>query len=146
MSWRSSPTRQHSCAWPPPWSSKPTTNGKSPAATSPMSPWTNYGPLSPLNTPLQHLPNNTKSPSVQHDSLITTREPRQIRSPPLPGTLSLPGGYQKTALLEADPTLLDLMTDLSENARSFVQAVAGITTVFGLVGKNTATKTAFVAI
>lgn len=59
---------------------------------------------------------------------------------------TLPGGYQKTALLEADPTLLDLITDLSENARSFVQTVAGITTVFGLVGKNTATKTAFVAI
>ena len=34
------------------------------------------------------LPNNTKSPSVQQDSLIATREPRQIRSPPLPGTLS----------------------------------------------------------
>jgi hypothetical protein len=59
---------------------------------------------------------------------------------------TLPGGYQKSALLEADPTLLDLITDLSENARSFVQTVAGITTVFGLVGKNTATKTAFVAI
>ena len=59
---------------------------------------------------------------------------------------TLPAGYQKTALLEADPTLLDLITDLSENARSFVQTVAGITTVFGLVGKNTATKTAFVAI
>jgi len=59
---------------------------------------------------------------------------------------TLPGGYQKTALLEADPTLLDSITDLSDNARSFVQAVAGITTVFGLVGKNTATKTAFVAI
>ena len=36
MSWRSSPTRQRSYAWLPPWSSKPTTNGKSPAATSPM--------------------------------------------------------------------------------------------------------------
>ena len=59
---------------------------------------------------------------------------------------TLPAGYQKTALLEADPTLLDLIPDLSENARSFVQAVAGITTVFRLVGKNTATKTAFVAI
>src|SRR6476620_9661730 len=59
---------------------------------------------------------------------------------------TLPGGYQKTALLEADPTLLDSITDLSDNARSFVQAVAGITTVFGLVGKITATKTAFVAI
>ena len=35
-----------------------------------------------------HLPNNTKSPSVQHDSLIATREARQIRSPPLPGALS----------------------------------------------------------
>lgn len=35
-----------------------------------------------------HLQNNTKSPSVQHDSLITTREPRQIRSPPTHGTLS----------------------------------------------------------
>ncbi|WP_205848933.1 cellulose binding domain-containing protein, partial [Mycolicibacterium mucogenicum] len=29
---------------------------------------------------------------VHHDSLITTREPRQIRSPPLPGTLSMPMG------------------------------------------------------
>ncbi len=53
-----------------------------------MSPWTNYRPSSLPNTPLQHLPNSTKSPSVQHDSLITTREPRQIRSPPLQGTLS----------------------------------------------------------
>ena len=86
MSWRSSPTPQHSCAWPPPWSSKPTTSGRSPAATSPMSPWTNYAPSSPTNTPLQHLPNNTKSPSVQHDSLMC--EPRQIRSPPIHGTLS----------------------------------------------------------
>src|SRR6185437_16330366 len=52
-------------------------NGRSPAATSPMSPWTNYAPSSPTNTPLQHLPNNTKSPSVQHDSLITMLEPRR---------------------------------------------------------------------
>ena len=59
---------------------------------------------------------------------------------------TLPAGYQKTALLEADPTLLDLITELSESARSFVQTVAGVTTVFGVVGKNTATKTAFVAI
>ena len=44
---------------------------------------------------------------------------------------TLPGGYQKSALLEADPTLLDLIPDLSENARSFVQAVAGVTAVFG---------------
>jgi hypothetical protein len=58
----------------------------------------------------------------------------------------LPAGYQKTALLEADPTLLDVITELSDSARSFVQTVAGKTTVFGLVGKNTATKTAFVAI
>ena len=75
MLWRSSPTPRHSCAWPPPWSSKPTTNGRLPAATSPMSPWTNYALSSPPNTPLPHLPNNTKSPNVQHDSLITTREP-----------------------------------------------------------------------
>src|SRR5215203_3614685 len=88
MSWRSSPTRQRSCAWPPPWSSNPTTNGRSPGATFPMSPWTNYALSSPRNTLRQHLPNNTKSPSVQHDSLITPREPRQIRSPPPPGTLS----------------------------------------------------------
>ena len=33
-SWRSSPTRRRSCAWPPPWSSRPTTSGRSPAATS----------------------------------------------------------------------------------------------------------------
>ena len=59
---------------------------------------------------------------------------------------TLPAGYQKTALLEADPTLLDLIPELSQSARSFVQTVAGVTTVFGLVGKNTATKTAFVAI
>src|SRR5258708_16200158 len=59
---------------------------------------------------------------------------------------TLPGGYQKPALLESDPTLLDMITDLPENARSFVQMVAGITRVFGLVGKNTASKTAFVAI
>ena len=88
MSWRSFPTPRRSCAWPPPWSSNLTTNGRSPAATSPMSPWENYAPSSPPNTPLQHLQNNTKSPSVQHDSLITTREPRQIRSPPTHGTLS----------------------------------------------------------
>ena len=59
---------------------------------------------------------------------------------------TLPAGYQKTALLEADPTLLDSIPELSQSARSFVQTVAGVTTVFGLVGKNTATKTAFVAI
>src|ERR1700716_545649 len=59
---------------------------------------------------------------------------------------TVPGGYQKTALLEADPTLLDSITDLSENARSLVQRVAGITTVFGLVAKTTATKTANLAI
>ena len=44
---------------------------------SDVSPWTNYAPSSPTNTPLQHLPNNTKSPSVQHDSLITMLEPRR---------------------------------------------------------------------
>src|SRR6476469_5318000 len=59
---------------------------------------------------------------------------------------TLPGGYQKTALLEADPALLDLTPDLADNDRSFVRAGAGITTVFGLVGNSTATKTAFVAI
>ena len=59
---------------------------------------------------------------------------------------TLPAGYQKTALLKADPTLLDVIPELSQRARSFVQTVAGVTTVFGLVGKNTATKTAFVAI
>jgi hypothetical protein len=31
---------------------------------------------------------------------------------------TLPGGYQKTALLDADPTLLNLITDLSENDRN----------------------------
>ncbi|BBX96104.1 hypothetical protein MLAC_13980 [Mycobacterium lacus] len=30
------PNRRRSCGWPPRWSSKPTTNGRSPAATSPM--------------------------------------------------------------------------------------------------------------
>jgi Transposase, Mutator family len=75
MSWRSFPTRRRSCGWPPRWASKPTTNGRSPAATSPMSLWMNYGLSSRRNTPRQHLPNNTKSPSVQHDSLIATREP-----------------------------------------------------------------------
>ena len=58
---------------------------------------------------------------------------------------TLPAGYQKTALLEADPTLLDLITELSESARSFVQTAAGVTTVFGVVGKNS-DQTAFVAI
>ena|SRR5215207_2729990 len=77
MSWRSSPTPRRSCAWPPPWSSNLTTNGRSPAGISPMSPWTNYVPSSPPNTPLQHWTNNTKSPSVQQDSLIATREPRR---------------------------------------------------------------------
>src|SRR6478609_10813215 len=77
MSWRSSPTPQRSCAWQPPWSSNPTTNGRSPAAISPMSPWTNYAPSSPQNTRPQHWTNNTKSPSVQQDSLITMRKPRQ---------------------------------------------------------------------
>jgi putative transposase len=43
--------------------------------TSPMSPWTNYGWSLQRNRPLQHLPNNTKSLSVQRDSLIATREP-----------------------------------------------------------------------
>ncbi|RZT12244.1 lipase (class 3) [Mycobacterium sp. BK558] len=59
---------------------------------------------------------------------------------------TLPAGFQKTALLEADPTLLDVITELSDSARSFVQTVTGATTVFGVVGKNAATKTAFVAI
>lgn len=59
---------------------------------------------------------------------------------------TLPAGYQKTALLEADPTLVDSITYLSSSAHSFVQTVAGISTVFGLVGKNPATKTAFVAV
>jgi transposase InsO family protein len=40
--------------------------------------WTNYAPSSPRNTPPQHLPNNTKSPSVQHHSLIAKHEARQI--------------------------------------------------------------------
>src|SRR6478736_9211897 len=77
MSWRSSPTPQRSCGWQPPWSSNPTTNGRSPAAISPMSPWTHYAPSSPQNTRPQHWTNNTKSPSVQQDSLITMRKPRQ---------------------------------------------------------------------
>jgi hypothetical protein len=59
---------------------------------------------------------------------------------------ALPAGYQKTALLEADPTLLDVIAELSDSARSFVRSVAGVSRVFGLVGKNVATKTAFVAI
>jgi hypothetical protein len=59
---------------------------------------------------------------------------------------TLPSGFQKTALLEADSTLLDVITGLSGSARSFVASVAGATTVFGLLGKNTATRTAFVAI
>lgn len=40
------------------------------------------------NRSRQRLRNNTKSPSVQHDSLIATRNHAQIRSPPLPGALS----------------------------------------------------------
>ena len=56
----------------------------------PMSPWTNYGRSSPPKRSPQHWTNHTKSPSVQHDSLIATREPRQVRSPPPPGTLSAP--------------------------------------------------------
>jgi hypothetical protein len=55
----------------------------------------NYALSSPLNTPRQHLPDNTKSPSVQHDSLIATREPRQIRGPPLAGTLSACRGWRQ---------------------------------------------------
>ncbi|AFM15178.1 Lipase (class 3) [Mycolicibacterium chubuense NBB4] len=59
---------------------------------------------------------------------------------------TLPAGYQKTALLKANPTLLDVVPGLSERARSYVRTVAGEPTVFGLVGKNAAAKTAFVAI
>jgi predicted lipase len=58
----------------------------------------------------------------------------------------MPPGYQKTALLEADPALLDFVADISDSARSFVRTVAGATTIFGLVGRNLATRTAFVAI
>ena len=36
----------------------------------------------------ERLPNNTKSTNAQHDSLNTTREPRQIRSPPIHRMLS----------------------------------------------------------
>src|SRR5690606_19946001 len=39
-----------------------------------MCPWTNYESSSRRNTPLQRLPNNTKSHNVQHDSLIAMRE------------------------------------------------------------------------
>jgi transposase-like protein len=112
MSRRSSPTRPRSCGWPPPWSSRRTTNGRSPAATSPMSPWPNSGPSSLRNTPRKRLPNNTKSPSVQHDSLITAREPRQIRSPPTRGTLSFartPSRY---------PLAISLATAITKGRRS----------------------------
>ena len=65
-----------------------TTKGRSPAATSPTSPWTNYTLSSPRNTLRQHLPTNTNHLAFQHDSLISPREPRQVRSPPPPTTLS----------------------------------------------------------
>jgi triacylglycerol lipase len=59
----------------------------------------------------------------------------------------LPPGYQQTALLEADPSLLTENADLPESARSFVATVTDAGTVFGLIGNNPepAVKTAFVA-
>jgi hypothetical protein len=87
------PTPQRSYGWPPPWSSRRMTNGKSPAATYPRCPWLSCAKSSPPNTPPpkqrpNRFPNNVKSPSIHHDSLIITREPTPIRSPPPQGALS----------------------------------------------------------
>jgi hypothetical protein len=50
---------------------------------------------SPLNRPPTNpSPSNAKSPNIQNDSLITTREHAPIRSPPPHGTLSLTRGSQ----------------------------------------------------
>ena len=59
----------------------------------------------------------------------------------------LPAGYRKTALVEANPRVMAAMPDVSERARSFVEAVTDAGTVFGLIGNNleSTVKTAFVA-
>ncbi|MFV1365698.1 hypothetical protein AAHH97_19995, partial [Mycolicibacterium elephantis] len=49
----------------------------------------------PNTPPPNQFPNNARSPSIHHDSLITTREPTPIRSPPPQGALSL---YRRNAL------------------------------------------------
>lgn len=94
-------TRLRSYAWPPPWSSKPTTNGKSPAATCCLtSPWPNYAKSSPTNTPPPNQsPDNVKSPSIHHDSLITTRLHADPKST-TPGTLSIPPSCRGSTSLQ----------------------------------------------
>lgn len=57
----------------------------------------------------------------------------------------LPDGYHKTALLQADVSVLDALADLPEDARALVERLAGAGPVFGLMGSNPGVKTAFVA-
>jgi hypothetical protein len=57
----------------------------------------------------------------------------------------LPAGYRKSALLQADVSVLDALADLPEDARAFVERLTGPGPVFGLIGNSKAAKTAFVA-
>lgn len=57
----------------------------------------------------------------------------------------LPAGYRKTALLQADVSVLDALADLPDNARALVERLTGPGPVFGLIGNSQAARTAFVA-
>jgi triacylglycerol lipase len=57
----------------------------------------------------------------------------------------LPAGFTKTALLEADVDLVaELLKDLGDKAAP-LRAMTAAGTVYGLIGRNTATQTAFAA-
>jgi hypothetical protein len=57
----------------------------------------------------------------------------------------LPAGFTKTALLEADMDLVaELLKDLGDTAAP-LRAMTAVGTIYGLMGRNTATQTAFVA-
>jgi hypothetical protein len=60
---------------------------------------------------------------------------------------TLPAGYRKTGLLEADTDVLAALGDLPESASTLVEAVVAPGAVFGLLGNNPdpAVKTAFVS-
>ena len=59
----------------------------------------------------------------------------------------LPPGYEQTALIKADePAIRALLAQVAQDAPSpVVRALFKLSPIFGLIGKNTATKTAFVS-
>ncbi|MFV1364100.1 hypothetical protein AAHH97_11750, partial [Mycolicibacterium elephantis] len=101
----------------------------------------------PNTPPPNQFPNNARSPSIHHDSLITTREPTPIRSPPPQGALSVLVALgaavfawfqvreaRRTREERAQPNVV-IYTELNPSVKQFIEIVVrnfGVTPAYNV--------------